>query len=160
MTIGFKVAIKKTVDEAKIKLIAQRLKKGLKKVYVGVPEGAGDDENGTPLAVIAAANEFGTADGHIPERSFMRSTVAENRDKYMRLNVRNARTIMRGGQTMTEALHQLGVMAVGDVQKKIAQGDFEANAASTVKRKGSSHPLIDTGRLRQSINYQVGEKGG
>jgi hypothetical protein len=55
---------------ARIRKIKQRLAE--KRVLVGVPEGAGAYEDGTQIAVIAAVNEFGSADGSIPERSFLR----------------------------------------------------------------------------------------
>ncbi|EFA29062.1 conserved hypothetical protein, partial [Haemophilus influenzae HK1212] len=39
----------------------------------------------------------------------------------------------------------------GDVQLNIARGNWVANAKSTIKQKGSSKPLIDTGKMRQSV---------
>ena len=36
----------------------------------------------------------------------------------------------------------------------------EPNAPSTIRKKGSDKPLIDTGRLRQSVNYVIKPKGG
>lgn len=46
------------------------------------------------------------------------------------------------------------------IQKEIVNGDFVPNSPETIKRKGSDKPLIDTGRMRQSINYVIQEKGG
>ena len=34
-------------------------------------------------------------------------------------------------------------------------GSFTPNKPATIKRKGSSRPLIDTGHLRQSITSKV-----
>ena len=48
------------------------------------------------------------------------------------------------------------------VQKEIVDGSFEPNAESTIKKKGSDKPLIDTGTMRQSVTYvvrKVGEGG-
>ena len=43
-------------------------------VLVGIRQGR-EAEDGQSLALIAAVNEFGH--GHIPERSFLRSTVEQ-----------------------------------------------------------------------------------
>ena len=48
----------------------------------------------------------------------------------------------------------------GIVQKTIKEGSFVPNAPSTIRKKGSDKPLIDTGRLRQSVNYHIKPKGG
>lgn len=39
-----------------------------------------------------------------------------------------------------------------------ARNKWPPNAPSTIKRKGSSRPLIDTGQLRASISYVLGEE--
>lgn len=50
-------------------------------------------------------------------------------------------------------------MTVGYVQDQITNGEFEPNAPMTVQRKGSDHPLIDTGQLRRGISYVICKKG-
>ena len=47
----------------------------------------------------------------------------------------------------------------GLIQRKIVDGTFEPNAPSTIRKKGSSRPLIDTGRMRQSVNFIIRRKG-
>ncbi|WP_252715295.1 hypothetical protein [Acinetobacter junii] len=49
----------------------------------------------------------------------------------------------------------LGMQAAADVQMYMVNGKFAPLKAKTIKRKGSSKPLIDTGQLRQSITYKV-----
>lgn len=127
-------------------------------VLVGVRGNAGDSEDGTPLAVIAAANEFGTAT--IPERSFLRSTVESNRGKYADDLQEVVEAVVDGkANAMEQGLNRLGVEAVADVQRTMRELDDPPNAASTIARKGTDNPLIDTGRLRQSIDHEVREKG-
>jgi hypothetical protein len=65
-----------------------------------------------------------------------------------------------GGASAESILKKIGIFQKDLMQVEITEGGFEPNAASTVKRKGSSVPLIDTGRMRQSVNYIVKEKGG
>ncbi len=43
----------------------------------------GDPTQPGTVAHYAAINEFGSADGHVPERSFIRSGVTENYQRYV-----------------------------------------------------------------------------
>ena len=63
--------------------------------------------------------------------------------------------VIAGELTEDAALEQFGAWSKGEIQARIARGVPPPNAASTVKRKGSSTPLIDTGILRSSIDYEV-----
>jgi len=128
-------------------------------VFVGVREGAGDVD-GTPLTLIAAANEFGTNDGHVPERSYLRSTIDEKRKQYQAALTKIITDAIDGRALPVRGLQRLGARAVADVQRKITALKDPPNAPSTVKKKGSDNPLIDTGRLRQSIDYDVRPVGG
>lgn len=127
-------------------------------VYVGIRQdqgetvAEGDDIN---LAGIAAVNEFGSDDGHIPERSFLRSTVDENRSEYADVLQRLVENHVDGKAHIDDSINELGVRAVRDVQTKIRTLREPENADSTKKKKKSDNPLIDTGRLRQSIDYEV-----
>ena len=62
---------------------------------------------------------------------------------------------MKQGMEPARMLEQLGAMAVGEVQKYVTELDTPPNAPSTIRQKGSSNPLINTGALRQSITYEV-----
>lgn len=113
-------------------------------------------EEGADLVVIAATNEFGSADGRIPERSFLRSTIAENSDAYFQALADGINSTMNGrGSTVTTVFRRIGTKVVGDVKTKIRDLRDPKNAASTIAKKGSSNPLIDSGRLRASIDFKV-----
>jgi hypothetical protein len=113
-------------------------------------------EQGEDLIRYAAANEFGTA--RIPERSFLRSTVDREQTAYVgELTQAIDAYIDQGRDAAIVDLKRLGVRAVGDVQTTIRELREPINKESTVARKGSSNPLIDTGRMRQSIDYVVVE---
>jgi hypothetical protein len=130
---------------------------------VGVlePEGGAEaDADGATLAGIAAINEYGSADGHVPERSFLRSTFDAHQTEYGRELAQVIEDAALSGADPEQGLARLGLRIVGDVQEAIASGVGPANAPSTVARKGSSKPLIDTGRLRQSIRSEVVPGGG
>lgn len=129
-------------------------------VFVGVREDSGSGVDGTPMTLIAAANEFGTSDGHVPERSFIRSTIDEKNKQYLDVLTKVTRNALDGKELAIKGLTRLGLRAVGDIQRKITKLKDPPNEPSTIKKKGSSNPLIDTGRLRQSIDFEVELLGG
>ena len=63
------------------------------------------------------------------------------------------------GVPAEQILKEIGIFQKDLIQEKITEGSYEPNAASTIRRKGSSKPLIDTGRMRQSVNYEIRKKG-
>lgn len=119
-----------------------------KAVYVGFPAEFDKKVEGSDnfnLASLAAVLEFGNE--RIPSRPFLRQTLAENQNKYIELFV----NLIGKGFSIEQVYEQIALIAQGDVQLNIAKGDWVANAKSTIKRKGSSKPLIDTGKMRQSV---------
>lgn len=110
-------------------------------------------EDGSELAVIAASHEFGT--NAIPERSFLRSTLDEQDGAYREATADAIRGVLDGKRSAQAALERLGQRVVRDVQGKIRSGIDPALSPTTIAAKGSSKPLVDTGRLLRSITYQV-----
>lgn len=124
-------------------------------VVVGVPKGAEDrkDAKDPSMAEVAFFNEFGTE--HIPERSFLRSTVDENSRKYTELYRKLMGSVYDGKTTIKKAMGVLGEKARADVRAKIRSNVPPPNAPATIARKKSTKTLVDTGQLRQSITYEV-----
>lgn len=114
-------------------------------------------EDGTSIAQVAAINEFGASD--IPERPFMRQSF-ENHEGELQAACDAAQRLVSSGGSAEQALQQIGVVAKGLVQDEIVNGGFAPNAESTIKKKGSEQPLIDTGTMRQSVNFVVKRRGG
>jgi hypothetical protein len=56
---------------------------------------------------------------------------------------------------MDATLSKLGIMAQGDIQGEITSLSTPPNAPSTIRRKGSSNPLIDSGEMRGAVTYKV-----
>jgi len=122
-----------------------------------------DEETGADLADIAMWNELGTE--YIPARPFLRQSVDDNAERISSACKSQLRAIVRGEKTAKDVLQTLGVMQKGLIQKTIKSGGFEPNAPRTVKKKtkgkgGKTTPLIDTGRMRQSVNFVIKPKGG
>lgn len=125
-------------------------------VSVGIQgEEAGEDHEGLTNVELAAIHEWGTRDGHVPERSFIRSTIDENSAKYHDLAKRLLSMVIDGKKTTFEALSLLGLRVVADIRRTIQRGIPPPNAESTIRQKHSSKPLIDKGQLINSITYKV-----
>lgn len=123
-------------------------------VKIGFPQGP-TEKDGTPVAMIAAVHEFGVPKKNIPERSFLRSSIHEHMPNYLRLNRANLLRVIRSKITIEAALGLLGQMAAGDAKRMIRNGNFVPLAPSTIRAKGSSKPLIDSGTMLQTLTYEV-----
>ncbi|WP_027938109.1 hypothetical protein [Anaeroarcus burkinensis] len=134
-----------------------QLKRGLKNidnivVDVGVQAGEAA-EDGQDMASIAAYNEFGTE--RIPSRPFMRDSFDENLGRIDAFSQEVLKRAIIGRLNFVQSMHLIGHKTTGIIQKKIVEGPWTPNAPSTVAQKGSDRPLVDTGRLRQSIRHIV-----
>lgn len=144
--------------EQAMKALAKRLE-GRTRVLVGVPKGAGTYEDGLTIATVAAVNNFGSADGVIPERPFLVPAITKGAPQYQRLAEVMIPKVLSGSMAMTTLLEQMGNLAEGHVKQEITDIRTPPNAASTIAAKGSDNPLIDTGALRQSIRYVIDDTG-
>lgn len=124
-------------------------------VVVGYQEGQTYDD-GASLSEVAAYNEFGSSD--TPARPFMKQSF-EKRERELQAACNQVNISLSNGDTAQHALNVLGVVAKGMVQEEIGSGDFVPNAPSTVRQKKSDQPLIDTGHMRQSVNYVIRKAG-
>lgn len=91
----------------------------------------------------------------IPSRPFMREGLDKNKNEITSLSTDLAGRILDGKTSVNQALKLLGQQAEKGIKDNMSSGGFTPNAASTVKHKKSDTPLIDTGRLRQSITSVV-----
>lgn len=124
-------------------------------VSVGFPESK-KYPDGTDLLVVAASNEFGTTDGRIPERSFLRAGILEKKNVIKDFWKKGkAAKLLMGELPPEKALSLLGLQGQTIVQNKIRAIQDPPNAESTIARKESSNPLIDTGLMIQSVTYVV-----
>lgn len=119
-----------------------------KKLKVGIFESAKYDD-GTPVAQVAFWQEFGTT--KIPMRPFLRNAIAKNMRKWGD----SVKTALIGTNDSEKALKMLGEIMRGDIVLSLTNLNTPPNAPSTIKQKGSSNPLIDTGLLRSSISWEL-----
>lgn len=108
-------------------------------------------DDGTPVAGVAAAHEFG--DGNLPERPFFRLANEGIKGKAVgMLRAQIDPKVMAVDKTIAA---RLGAMHAGEVKRSITALKSPALDPSTIARKGSSNPLIDTGVMRSSVTYKV-----
>lgn len=118
--------------------------------------GEGNSEAGTPVAPIAAAQEFGTKD--IPARPFMRNTVGDKKSSWANQIAR----LLRGKpDRVHDAFEIMGDIMAKDIQQTIEKGVMPWLNDKTIARKrkrGKKNPektLIDTGTMQEAISYEV-----
>jgi hypothetical protein len=109
-------------------------------------------------AQVGTWHEFGTS--KFPQRSFLRSTADENKALYLKLMGLAMARASKGLVTPVRALELFGLKVRNDVKKKIRAQIPPPLADSTVIKKGSSTPLIDTGQLINSIGSKVRRGAG
>lgn len=120
---------------------------------VGIHEAAGDAK-GTEMtmATLGAIQHFGN--DNIPARPWLDVGVESGNKEYIAI-------IQEGvvkGLSTEQILNQVGASAAGFAQDWITKLKNPPNAKSTIKKKGSDNPLIDTGAMRQSVTWTVTNK--
>ena len=126
--------------------------RGVEAVKVGYFRDAEPYEDGTPVATVAFRNEFGM--GRIPERPFFRQALNVAQDDVNELLERSVNPeTLHVDPTLAD---RLGILVTQAVQKRILDLKEPPNAPSTIERKRSANPLIDTGRMRFSVKWKVG----
>lgn len=107
--------------------------------------------NGEQVAQVASKNEFGTP--RIPPRPFFRNAIKKNANKWGEVFKREA-----SNKAPILALGTLGEVIRSDIVQSINQLNTPPNSPSTIEKKGSSKPLVDTGKMRASVNFRLGGK--
>lgn len=107
------------------------------------------------LLLIANVHEFGAPKAGIPERSYIRAGYDKNVDKYIKKAEGYLQEVLDGKIEARSLYTKLGQTMAQDIQKHIKGSIPPPLKPATVKRKGSSLPLVDTGRLLGSIGYEV-----
>lgn len=135
-------------------------------VDTGIFEGEDNPKSGSDYTVAqyGAVQEFGYSEKFgrsggemiiIPPRSFLRSTMDENNKKFGELFDSMMWDALLGNGSVFGKLTVFGEILSSAVRKKITDLKSPPLAASTIKRKGSSNPLIDFGYLRASIRSLI-----
>lgn len=153
--------------------------------------------DGTPVAMVAAVNEFGgtieipehTQDLHfkynertdeishrfvrkdkasftqtvvvpahkitVPPRPFFRNTIAAKSPEW---GSDLGKLMVRYDFDAAQALGQMGERIKGQIQQSIVDLKDPPNKASTLRQKAGTNPLVDTGHMLNSVDYEVGDE--
>lgn len=138
------------LDDLSRRLAAMRGKRAL----VGVPSGA-NEEDGASMAMVAATVEFGKPDIGQPERPFLRQGIREALPELRAVAAHDLAEVVEGRMGINAVLERVGAVGAGAVKVYMAGDHFKANAPSTIAKKRSEQPTIDSGSLRSSITHVV-----
>lgn len=126
----------------------------IKDVFAGFDSEGKGKAAALTIGQIAEIHEFGL--GSCPRRSFLAGWVDENGDKIRQVVKSGAAALVTGKlDSPLQFLNQVGAWSVGQIQQRMAANIPPPLSPQTIKRKGSSVALIDTGQLRSSISYRV-----
>ena len=127
-------------------------------VDTGVFEGSGEYADGTPVAEIAAIHEYGTRDGRIEPRSFVRAGLEKADAELTRLQENLVHDYLAKRLSWGDLQKRLGEAGVKAIQDRITSGGVTPKLApSTIARKGHDIPLYDTGTLVNAVSWRPGK---
>lgn len=117
-----------------------------------------DEVNGVSVVDYAVYNEFGTRT--IWERPFMRKTYDDNIELATKYIEFMAGQMLDGKMKPTRIVNDVGLWYSNKIKATIRDAKNWAvpNSPITVKMKGSTSPLIDTGRMVGAVNYEVNKE--
>ncbi len=130
--------------------LAKKLKRG-GKVRVGFLENA-KYPDGTPVAMIAAIQDFGAPAAGIPPRPFFRNMVAAKQGEWP---AAIEASLVATGYDVAQTLKQTGQGIVGQLRRSIEDTNEPPLKPATVRAKGFDKPLVDTGHMLNSVDFEV-----
>ncbi len=96
----------------------------------------------------------------IPARPYIRSTMDENEGLYFKTAEGLMGQMIDSDMTIDDGLAIMGQMIERDIKRKIITLKTPPNASSTIRKKGSENPLVNTGLLGGSIRFKVKDVSG
>lgn len=118
----------------------------------------GEEKDSLNNAELGVIHEFGTMDGRIPARSWLRFPIEyKARDILSFLKTPKIKKYIAEGK-IRNVFDELGKIAEIIIDSSFVTsgfGSWKPNAQSTIDEKGSSKPLIDTSQLRRSVTHEV-----
>lgn len=94
-------------------------------------------EDGTPVAYIAAIQEYGDPENNLPSRSFMRTTFDAENKKWSAVMRSGVKGIASGKTTVSAVMETIALLAAADIRLKIASIHQPELAPSTLAARAS-----------------------
>lgn len=120
-------------------------------VDIGFLEGA-NYPDGTPVALVAAVQEFGAPRRNIPPRPFFRTMITEKSPEW---GPAIGALLVHNNYNASRTLGQVGVAIEGQLQESISGFSGAPLSPKTVAAKGFDKALIDTGVMFRSVSSVV-----
>ena len=133
----------------------QQFKDSVVKAGILAKDGSQNHSEGITVFQIGMIHEFGGPEKNIPRRSFIRVPIENNIKEMTKLIENNHKLVSENAMSAKVALDRIGIKAQNTIKESFRNNDWKPLKRATVKRKGSSRPLIDTGQLIGSISYIV-----
>lgn len=135
-------------------------------VLVGVPAETTGRKDDDPIsnATIAYLMDKGSPANNIPARPFMEPGIADAKDKIVGFFKTAAKKALdKDDGAIERGLDKAGLAAQASIRNKINSGIPPALSDKTLaarRKRGRTGevPLVDTGQLRNSINYVIRKK--
>lgn len=108
--------------------------------------------DGKSVAMVAAINEYGAPARGIPPRPFFRNMIAAKSAEWPKAI---SDLLKANDFDAAKTLGQTGQAVSGQLRQSIVDTNTPPNAPSTIARKGAAKPLVDTGHMLASIDYEV-----
>lgn len=108
--------------------------------------------DGTPVAMVAAIQNFGAPAAGIPPRPFFSNMVKDDSPNWGD----NVATALKAKDfDATEALKLVGNDIAGKLRQSIIDTNEPPLKPATIRRKGFDKALIDTSTMINSVDYEV-----
>lgn len=126
-------------------------------------------QDGTPVASVAAQNEFGNPAKKIPARPFMRPTAHQKGGEWRDNIAKGSKLVLMGKRTVAVVLEQALLQALGDIKKTISEITTPPLSQKTIDARLSkmrdgktignlTKPLVETKYMLNSPTVEVFKK--
>lgn len=146
---GVYKALKKRLEQISRKRVVAGFPKGKLNNPHYEPE---DGKPGASIIDVAIWNNFGIG---VPRRNFMTPASEEWQKYFKKLTEAAQEEITNGTINIDNFLNLMGQAGAEFISEAIVRLKMPPNALSTIQRKKSSNPLIDSGDMSKAPTYEI-----
>jgi hypothetical protein len=111
--------------------------------------------DGTLVALVAAINEFGAPSRNQPPRPFFRSMITAKSPEW---GDQLGKVLKSTDYNTDTSMGLMGESIKGELQVSIIEFSGAPLAPATIAAKGFDKQLIDTGHMKDSVDYEIKDK--
>lgn len=148
------MSISASSKKSLLQLVMDKLKAADIDYTIGLYEDSGTYEDGRTVAQVGYDNEYGVPANNVPPRPFL----VPGGQKGFKKATEQAILAIANGYGEEIALARAAQVMKQSIQRYITELKEPPNSPYTIEKKGSSNPLIDTGKMRRSITFKREER--